>query len=253
MCTVSWTATRGDYELFFNRDELKTRAAEVPPAPAKREGVAYIAPRDGERGGTWIAANEFGLTVCLLNDYTAASRAVVGPPRFSRGHVVMNCAASANHAQVLAVVCDQPLHRTSPFHLLALNAEEGALVLHWNGTELVWRQRAESVPPLTSSSFATDEVVALRESRFGAFVRSPRSPEAAELAAYHRQHARAAGAHSVLMHRSDAATRSITHVKVTAQHVRMSYEAVQWTTPGPVMLASTSVRLTRCGRATLAA
>ncbi len=78
MCTVSWRAARDGYDLFFNRDELHTRAPELPPALSERDGVRFLAPRDGDHGGTWLAVNEHGLTVCLLNDYANPWRPAAG-------------------------------------------------------------------------------------------------------------------------------------------------------------------------------
>ena len=43
------------------------RAVGACPAASERGGVRYIAPVDSDCGGTWIAANEFGVSVCLLN------------------------------------------------------------------------------------------------------------------------------------------------------------------------------------------
>ncbi len=67
---------RGDpvagYRLWFNRDELRSRGPEVPPRVEQTpEGMRYIAPSDSDAGGTWIAVNELGITVCLLNGYRA--------------------------------------------------------------------------------------------------------------------------------------------------------------------------------------
>ncbi len=252
MCTVSWTVAPRGYDVFFNRDELNTRAAETPPAPGRRDGVAFVAPRDGAHGGTWLLANEFGLTVCLLNDYGAAWRPAAGQPRFSRGHVVLACATAASHAEVVAAVQAQPLAATPAFQLVALSTDEGAMILHWQGAELVRRQSSLCVPPLSSSSFATEEVIAQRTRRFASCVRSSRNPASSELAAYHRQHALTDGAHSVLMRRGDAATRSIIHVAAAERTVRLDYDPVRWSRTGPVWLAPTRLMLSR-RRAALAA
>ena len=32
-------------------------------------GVSFVAPIDGDHGGSWIGVNQFGLTLCLLNRY----------------------------------------------------------------------------------------------------------------------------------------------------------------------------------------
>ena len=88
MCTVSWRVSREGYDLFFNRDELNTRAPEVAPAIGQSEGVAFLAPRDGTSGGTWLLANDRGLTLGLLNDYGASWRPAAAVVRVSRGQIV---------------------------------------------------------------------------------------------------------------------------------------------------------------------
>src|SRR3954452_6748188 len=67
MCTVSWFHTGAGYHLLSNRDEKKTRSLALPPAIDGRRGVRFIAPMDGDCGGTWIGVNEFALSVCLVN------------------------------------------------------------------------------------------------------------------------------------------------------------------------------------------
>lgn len=243
MCTVSWTAAPGGYDLLFNRDERDTRAPELPPAPDVHEGVAILAPRDGDHGGTWLLANEFGFTVALLNDYTAPWRPPAAVPRFSRGHLVLACAAAACHGDVAAAVTRQPLERTPAFHLLAVSPTEGARVLHWDGTRLTRTEPPAGLPLLTSSSFETAAVIARRTAQFGVAVRSTRIPELHELAAYHRHHERDRGAQSVLMRRSDAATRSLAHVTVREGRVTLRYEPVRWALRGPVLLRPTVLSL----------
>ncbi len=232
MCTVSWRRTRDGYDLFFNRDELTTRAPESPPMRDRRDGIEFLAPRDGARGGTWLVVNEHSVTVCLLNDYANPWRP---HDAFSRGEIVLACAAAANLADVSACVRAQPLSRVAPFHLLALAPGVDPLLLHWGGTELAENRSAMVSAPISSSSFATAEVVAARVRRFSAYVREPAAPTVAELAAYHRQHDPRACAHSVLMRRPDAATRSLCHVQVDGPRVSLAYEAADWTAAGPVM------------------
>jgi hypothetical protein len=253
MCTVSWTAERGGYELFFNRDELNTRAPERPPVVAQRDGVEFLAPRDGDRDGTWLLVNECGVTVCLLNDYGHPWRPAGDALGYSRGHVVLACAAAASHEAAIEAVRMQPLERVLPFQLLVLSPSEGALALKWQGRQLVPSAPEMLAPPLTSSSLATDVVVATRVWTFSETVRCALAATPAELSAYHRRHVRAAGAASVLMRRPDASTRSISHVRVTGRSVHLAYQPVRWAMRGPVMLKPTRVMLARRGTMTLAA
>jgi hypothetical protein len=245
MCTVSWTACRGGYDLFFNRDELTTRAPEHPPSVAHHGDVAYLAPRDGDHGGTWLLVNHHGLAICLLNDYGASWWPKASAPRFSRGQVVLACAALINPADAADVVGALPLARTPAFHLVILAPDEAAGVLHWDGEELTRDQQPLNLPSRTSSSFETTAVIAMRTRRFGSIVQSPSRPEVQELAAYHRQHDPGCGSHSVLMCRPDAATRSITQVAVRDRTVAMKYEPLRWTQCGPVVLDPTNLTLPR--------
>jgi hypothetical protein len=235
MCTVTWRRGRSGYDLWFNRDELHSRTPELPPEITGHEGLRYIAPRDGKHGGTWLLVNETGLTVCLLNDYGAAWRPASGSPRFSRGHIVSACASAASHRDVMEVLQRQPLAMTPAFQLLALSVTEGPLHLHWQGATLVRRAAAQTAPPLSSSSFATEEVVAARLARFCRHVVRPETAPAADYLNYHIQHDPIAGAHSVLMHRPDAATRSIIHVAVDGRKVSLGYQSVSWIRHGPVL------------------
>src|SRR5689334_22002529 len=73
MCTVSWLKVSGGYELFCNRDERRTRKPAAPPVIREARGVRFIAPIDGDHGGSWIGVNEAGVSLCLLNRYEDAS------------------------------------------------------------------------------------------------------------------------------------------------------------------------------------
>ncbi len=233
MCTVSWAGGPDGYDLFFNRDELNARAPEAPPTATQQDGVKFLAPRDGDHGGTWLLVNEYGLTVCVLNDYAAAWQPAPGATRYSRGQVVLACAVATDHAGVIDVLKGQPLLRAPAFHLVVMAPEQGPLVLHWTGTLPVAPVRSACGPPLTSSSFATHDVIAQRTARFAAMVRSPRTPALEDLAAYHQQHEQDHGAASVLMRRPDAATRSICRVSVRGGNVVLRYQPVDWARPQP--------------------
>ena len=67
MCTLTWRTAGGGYEVFFNRDERRTRPPARPPAVHRAAGVSYVSPIDAEAGGTWLAVNELGTTLALEN------------------------------------------------------------------------------------------------------------------------------------------------------------------------------------------
>ena len=91
MCTVTFIARQKGYCLGMNRDEKLTRPTGLPPKKKKINGRAVISP--SEPGcGTWIAVNDHGATLALINWYSITAR--VGGKAISRGEVVNSASAA---------------------------------------------------------------------------------------------------------------------------------------------------------------
>lgn len=239
MCTLSWcrAPTGAGYTLWFNRDERHPRAPEQPPSQRCTNDVAWLAPTDPDRGGTWLMVNAHGLTACLLNDYgTPWSLTVLpaGRARPSRGWLVPATAAGATAEAAIAAVRELVGPDHAPFELFAIDATGGAARLHWDGTGAHETMGEAVIPPASSSSFEPARVVAARRARY------PRSPDPAALRAYHFYHDATAAAESVNMSRPDAATRSICEIRVFAATVELDYAPQAW----PGAPAPTSERRT---------
>ena len=115
MCTVSWLHAADGYHLFFNRDEQKTRGAERPVEVGRQAGTSFLSPSDSDFGGTWLATNEYGLSVGILNGYRASRDARdEGRARWrSRGLLPLDLIAAEGLAaleQALALLADVPEH-----------------------------------------------------------------------------------------------------------------------------------------------
>ena len=57
MCTLTWWrdgSGSGTYEVFFNRDEKKTRSVAEPPKIISDYGLEFVAPIDPDGGGTHV-------------------------------------------------------------------------------------------------------------------------------------------------------------------------------------------------------
>src|SRR6516225_12282164 len=134
MCTVTWLREEGGYHLFCNRDEKLTRKPALPPQLGVRDGVRYLAPIDGDFGGTWIATNEFGVSLCLLN---GALLNGTGGPRpavvRSRGLLLLDLISSRSLEEVVNTVEATDLTLYASFTLAALSPGEPAMVIEWNG------------------------------------------------------------------------------------------------------------------------
>lgn len=250
MCTVSWLRGAAGYDLFCNRDERRARARALPPTVRDRVGVRYVAPADGDFGGSWIAANEHGLTLCLLNGYEdeeTRPREGTQPPagERSRGLLLIDlidCRAAAQARARLAASTDLPRYRS--FTLLALDAAGAGVAARWAGGRLMLEDEPRA--PMTSSSFETAAVRAAREGLFRRTVAAAGESAGAELfAQFHRSHEPARGPYSVCMHRGDAATASFSRVRVRGGRIEFEYQSgapCEGGTPVKIVLPRAGVR-----------
>lgn len=226
MCTATWLAEPGGYQLFFNRDELRSRKPALPPAVRERRGMRYLAPEDGEAGGTWIAVNQAGVSVGLLNGAAAAPL----PDRewTSRGTLVSSLADAGGWQEVRRRLADLALADIRPFTLVVAEPGAGLTVraADWDGLRLTVSE-GEPEMPLASSGYDHRQVQAVRrrlwtERQAG---NGPLTPET--LLAFHRSHEPERGPFSPCMHRPEARSVSFTRVRVTPKEVTL------WYTPGP--------------------
>jgi hypothetical protein len=222
VCTASWIHVGGRFELFFNRDEQRTRAAALPPRVVERDGVRAVMPLDGQDHGTWIAANEFGLVVCLLNLYEVA---YVPRTPTSRGRIVADLARARSLAEARAVLADQPLVDMRAFTVAVFEPRADALdtaVVSWDG-EALREHAAPLAPPLVSSGFDLPRVRAARLAAWRELVERRGGPNADLLDAYHASKWPEPGPLAVAMERTDACTVSHSRVTVDAERVELRY------------------------------
>ncbi len=222
MCTVTWLHQPGGYQVFFNRDELRSRQPGLPPSAASQTGVKYLAPTDADAGGTWIAANEFGLTVCLLNLYLEDRPQPPGHYQ-SRGHLVRQLAGLTTLEEISTDLRDRDKTVLRSFSLLGFGTGRAVGLWQWDGQSL-----SASVPdtmPISSSSFETARAIASRQQ-----VWRQQRPEgvartAADHLAFHRCELPEPGPFAPAMSRPDARTVSLTQVVVNATEVALLYAA----------------------------
>jgi Transport and Golgi organisation 2 len=216
MCTVSWIRDDAGYELFFNRDEKLVRKKALAPCPAARGGVRFLAPVDGDFGGTWIATNEFGVTICLLNGANlTGSCGGDGRAIRSRGLLLPELISSPSVAAVCERVRTADWAVYAPFTLVALGPGQPPALVEWDGARKIVRFQDESYLMLTSSSFDTEAVRARRQEEFRSLVASSGQVDAELLARFHGSHLPTRSAYSTCMHRPDAETVSFSRIRVS--------------------------------------
>ncbi len=218
MCTVSWLPDPHGYTLCFNRDERFTRAPGRPPAVREAGGVQYIAPIDGDFGGTWLATNAFGLSLGITNRYSVPGFIVPARPR-SRGLIPIELIMHPTAAEAIAALGASDLGMVPPFTMVAVEPAGPARLAAWDGRALEVSFHADAGLILTSSSVTEPEVAASRKALFAALG----DVTAEALVALHRSHLPDRGRRSVCMHREDAETQSFSEVRVSADQVSFTH------------------------------
>jgi hypothetical protein len=222
MCTVSWLRQADGYLLLCNRDERNTRKPAAGPRIAAQNGISFIAPVDGDRGGSWIGVNQFGLTLCLLNRYGDPQFAAAGTFT-SRGLLLAELLDCKRSQQVYGRVGATDLEQFQPFTMAILTVGEPVLLIDWTGRECLVQPDADSRVPLTSSSLKEPKIGELRNEQFRRMVTQAGNLNAKLLEQFHRSHSPERGPYSVCMHREDAATVSMSMVAVTPKTIEFVY------------------------------
>lgn len=228
------------FRLVCNRDEQRDRADADTPRWRDLQGHAgrAIWPADGEAGGTWIAANQHGLTLCLLNRNPTPTPTLPTAGLVSRGRIIplllQQVSSAATGSQIARITGDLDLDAFAPFRLIAVDprvAEAGFVhELDWDRT--TFNVRTHAVAPVCfASSGLGDERVTGRLDLFESMViGAGATPEAQDL--FHGHSWADRPEISVMMSRRDARTVSMTHVDVEpgaaagGVSVRMQYRPV---------------------------
>lgn len=208
MCTLTYLLHENGYELFFNRDEQHSRLLALPPKFNQINGAIY--PIDPQGGGTWIAVNQQGLSLALLNYYQAPFN--LNPNIVSRGQLILSLLQI--QGDVIKQLQRMDLSIYQPFQLcifpekLSLESQK-VYCFKWDGTALC---SAQTYLPITSSSIDFNNVSQKRQQRFIQLV-DINAPQSDQLKAFHHS-IDTIGKYSVYMQREDAQTVSISHISV---------------------------------------
>jgi hypothetical protein len=216
MCTLTIDRRAGRLLLTMNRDERWTRAPELPPAlhPGAGGGRAWVGPADGERGGTWIGANDDGVVACLLNAYAPGDLDLIGRPDVpSRGEIIPGLLARGRDG--LERFLEEELDPTRyPSFTLVAATLEGARALRWTlDRGLSHEALAEGWSLITSSWWRAGEVAAWRQEKFAEWL-ADGAPFDGPLPAFNLLAAPDAREQSPFMTRSFSGTRSVTQVEL---------------------------------------
>jgi hypothetical protein len=259
MCTLSFIALgetvaggAGGVRIVCNRDESRARVAAAAPrwrtiGEGPGRGGRAIWPMDLEGGGTWIAASERGLCLCLLSLNLHPEGAGAPAGAWSRGLVIPRLIGARGLEGAMRGLERMALGRFAPFRLVGIEVGEGGeggwiAEARWDGERLgiVWH----AGPPMCFvSSGLGDSLVLPRLELFEEMVVRGAGPEHRDCRAkrggteaqdeFHRHAWPDRPEISVMMSRAAARTVSVTTVEIRSGGVSMAYWPVADGAPVP--------------------
>jgi uncharacterized protein with NRDE domain len=226
MCTVTLVPTDGGVRLACNRDEQRSRPAATPPVIRRFALRLAVLPLDPQSGGTWVAANDAGLVMAVLNVNVGAGPSLRKTGIHSRGSLIPQLLANDSLRAAVEQAAALKAANYAPFRLIFADPNEWAEV-HSDARQIRQSTPAELTAPLlfTSSGMGDHVVEELRRRLFEELFARPSDPTALQnLFHWHRWPDRP---HlSVNMSRDDACTVSRTIVTLDGGRVSLTYQSI---------------------------
>jgi hypothetical protein len=208
----------------MNRDEKLARPIGLPPKRRNMNGGVVISPSE-PRGGTWIAVNDHGATLALINWYAITAR--VDGKAVSRGEVINSMSAASSPDVADTAFVGLTLERINPFRLIGVFPMTGEVVeWRWDLKQLVPRNHRWKTRQWISSGYDEPTAQRVRDETFRRAARQHSAGSLDWLRRLHRSHSPQAGPFSTCMHRADAATVGYTEVTVSSYEAVMRYQAL---------------------------
>jgi uncharacterized protein with NRDE domain len=222
MCTVTYLpAEKGSYFLTSNRDEKIIRPSAFFPDLYFHEQEKLLYPKDPQAGGTWIATNKKGRTVCLLNG-AFQKHAAASSYRKSRGLVLLD-SFLANDLDTFCRYYD--FSNIEPFTLLNATGEK-LEEIRWDGQEMHYKNLDHQSAFIWSSvTLYNEETVMKRQRWFETWLQTKAETSVEEIRHFHRFAGEGSPDNDVVINRDNfMITQSITSVEKNQEGIKMIYE-----------------------------
>lgn len=209
--------------VVFSRDEQRTRPDALPPEVVDLgDGRRALMPIDPSSGGTWIAVNDAGLLLALLNANPTGGVQGAKLTR-SRGKVIPALLDAKDVDAAAERMRAMDLTDVGRFRLVAIS--RGVLrAMIWDGEALsIGDQQPIDKPVMFTSSGLGDAMVEGPRRRLFEEMTLGKSWDASKQDGYHRHRWRERPELSVWMDRADAVTVSWTTIEVDSCRIRMCY------------------------------
>ncbi len=185
MCTVSFLPlAKNGYILTSNRDEWSGRKTALAPAPCDHNGAKLYYPKDQEAGGTWMACNEKGQTLCLLNGAFGPHERKL-PYRLSRGVMLLEVFTYPSPADFVA---NYNFNGVEPFTLVMIAGQNKLELseLRWDGQQRHFSKKDQTQKHIWSSAMLyTKEVIQQRENWFKDWQEQNKEPRQEDILKFH--------------------------------------------------------------------
>ena len=224
MCTFSFIPGKYGYLAAMNRDERLTRTVASPPELFRAADLSAAYPYESG-GGTWIACNERGITLALLNWNLSGPRDGV-EKQVSRGSVIPQLIGHSDLGDVAWKLNSISLHGILPFRLVGIFwLQDQVCEFRWDGSALQrvtfpWESRH------WFSSGLSDEIAQRERGEVCQLAWcEPNAGTAPWLRALHSSHHVDRPAFGICVHRPDAATVSYSEVEFRPSALTFRYVA----------------------------
>lgn len=220
MCTVTFIPVKDRIFFTSNRDEKVRRTDAAGPACYRFASGKILFPKDGNAGGTWIAAHENGNVIVFLNGGWKAH--VPSPPyRKSRGLILLDL---ADHPTPYNCFLAINLNNIEPFTAVIFDNAH-LFECRWDGHRKHVTELNPASPYIWSScTLYTDEVINKRTSWFEQWLDQKPEPTLEDILHFHRFTGDGDVQNDLLMNRNgEMFTVSITAVELSPKGARMDY------------------------------
>lgn len=219
MCTVTFIPSQHKIYLTSNRDEKNRRSSASAPSVIQGNSGKILFPRDGDAGGTWIAAHENGNAIVFLNGGFVAH--TPNPPyRKSRGLVLLEL---IDHPEPFSAFLSMDFDNIEPFTAVVWN-EPRLFECRWDGEQKHVLQLDESEPHIWSSVTLYDpSVIAKRSKWFQDWLSNRKSPSQSDILHFHQFTGDGDCHNDLKMDRGQVFTVSVTSMSVSKDYAQMRY------------------------------
>jgi hypothetical protein len=220
MCTVTYIPTKEYTFLTSNRDEKDWRTDAHAPAIYDFASGKIVFPKDGDAGGTWIAAHENSNIVVFLNGGLKA-HTPAPPYRKSRGLILLDI---IDQPSPLSFFIGMDLNNIEPFTAIILDNNK-LFECRWDGSKKHHCEADAHVPHIWSSvTLYDDETIQKRRKWFDDWIAVNKNPSQDDILHFHQFTGDGDTHNDLKMNRNGKVyTVSITSIEIDSSGMKMNY------------------------------